>query len=90
MTDAETATGLDHAANSLKTYAMALRGEHIDQTGVGLWNIFCTQLQMAMNVRVITEEQWNHLLECEKTHARILEAVRDSQQLFRDRMENKA
>lgn len=47
------AEGLEHAANTLLEYIKSLRGQKRDMTGLGLWRIFCNQLERAGKVKVI-------------------------------------
>lgn len=59
MTNDEIATKLEHCLVKLEQYIRTLRGEEQDLTGLGLWRIFCNNLEVVMDVKVITKDQWN-------------------------------
>lgn len=52
---------LEHCARILEAHAQSLRGVTPDLTGCGLWNIFCTNLEMAMGLKILTKDQWEDL-----------------------------
>lgn len=62
MDDRECAEKLDRCADQLINIARVYRGEAEDLTSYGAWNIFCAWLEDAMNVKVITKEQWDSFI----------------------------
>ena len=62
----ETAVKLDHCVALLHSYVQALRGERPDMTGIGMWQIFCTNFEMATDTKIITKWQWEEFLKLYK------------------------
>lgn len=62
---------LEGCVSILQHLIRCMRGEDVDVTGMGLWRIFCDQLDAAMDCRVIAAEQWQEFLELqEKANAK--------------------
>jgi hypothetical protein len=61
MNPPDTAQKLEAAVETLQCYISDLRGEILDNTGRGLWGIFCSQLEEAMQIKIIDKSYWKEL-----------------------------
>ncbi len=75
MSDEEVADKLDLCAAELRHVASVRRGEEQDLTGFGCWRIFCDHLEHAMDVKVITRDQWDAFVAMEKEHRELVNLV---------------
>jgi len=58
----ELAEHLELCAELLQGHVRSLRGEERDQTGLGLWEIFCNNLEQAANIKIISKHHWESLI----------------------------
>jgi hypothetical protein len=66
----EAGTKLELCVALLQKLSRCMKGEEVDHTGLGLWRIFCNNLEYAMKCRVITEEQWQAFLEMQDEYGK--------------------
>ncbi len=60
------AVGLERCAIQLLHYAMCLRGDEVDMTGMGAWRIFLANFEQVANVKVIEPHQFDYFVNLEK------------------------
>ena len=49
---------IEYSVSLLNRYGRVLRGEEVDQTGLGLHRILCDHLERALDIKIITPDQW--------------------------------
>lgn len=59
---------LENCINLLQEFSCCLKGEKIDYTGLGLWRIFCNNLEQIMKCRILTEDQWQYFIELQEKY----------------------